>query len=161
MKFRVLKTLIASSILLSISSLSFAQSNQQDSTILPTGTYYAEGTAFNNSRREIVHTNNRICIKIVNGPPNPYKGVEDITISTVSFQKGKYYIDATGEELILEKNGKVIKGNGRDGVWEYTGTSPDRRSQPIQAQKMAECVAAQGRYVQKMQGRSISGIDLP
>ena len=103
MKLGVLETLIASSILLSISSLSFAQSNQQDSTILPTGTYYAAGTTFNNSRREIAHKNNRICIKIVNGPPNPYKGVEDITISSVSFQKGKYYIDATGEELILKK----------------------------------------------------------
>ena len=98
--------------------------------------------------------------KIVNGPANPYKGVEDITISRVSFQKGKFYIDATGEELILEKNGKVIN-SGRGGVWEYRGTSPDPRSQPIQAQKMAECVAAQGRYVQKMQGISISGIDFP
>ena len=107
MKFRVLETLIASSIFLSISSLSSAQSNQQDSTILPTGIYYSQGTMFNNSRREIAHKNNRICIKIVKGPANPYKGVEDITISSVSFQKGKFYIDATGEELILEKNGKI------------------------------------------------------
>ena len=160
MKLGVLETLIASSIILSISSLSSAQSNQQDSTILPTGTYYSQGTMFNNSRREIAHKNNRICIKIVKGPANPYKGVEDITISSVSFQKGKFYIDATGEELILEKNGKVIN-SGRGGVWEYRGTSPDPRSQPIQAQKMAECVAAQGRYVQKMQGISISGIDFP
>ena len=158
MKFRVLETLIASSIVLSISSLSSAQSNQQDSTILPTGTYYSQGTMFN--RREIAHKNKRICIKIVKGPANPYKGVEHITISSVSFQKGKFYIDATGEELILEKNGKVIN-SGRGGVWEYRGTSPDPRSQPIQAQKMAECVAAQGRYVQKMQGISISGIDFP
>ena len=60
----------------------------------------------------------------------------------------------------LEKNGKVIN-SGRGGVWEYRGTSPDPRSQPIQAHKMAECVAAQGRYVQKMQGISISGIDFP
>jgi hypothetical protein len=45
----------------------------------------------------------RICIKIVKGPANPYKAVEDITM----------------------------------------------------------CVAAQGRYVQKMQGISISGIDFP
>jgi hypothetical protein len=159
MKFRVLETLIASSIVLSISSLSSAQSNQQDSTILPTGTYYSQGM-FNNSRREIAHKNNRICIKIVKDPANPYKGVEDITISSVSFQKGKFYIDATAEELILAKNGKVIN-SGRGGVWEYRGTSPDPRSQPIQAQKMAECVAAQGRYVQKMQGISISGIDFP
>ena len=109
---------------------------------------------------EIAHKNNRICIKIVKDPANPYKGVEDITISSVSFQKGKFYIDATAEELILAKNGKVIN-SGRGGVWEYRGTSPDPRSQPIQAQKMAECVAAQGRYVQKMQGISISGIDFP
>ncbi len=50
MKFRVIETLIASSILLSISSLSSAQSNQEDSTILPTGTYYSQGTMFNNFR---------------------------------------------------------------------------------------------------------------
>ena len=94
---------------------------------------------FNNSRREIAHQNNRICIKIVDGPANPYKGVESITISSVSLENGKYYIDATGTELILKNNGKAFSGDSR-GTWEYRGISPDRRSQPIQAKKMAECV---------------------
>ncbi len=160
MKFLAVETLIVSSMLLSISSLSSAQSNQQGSTILPTGAYYAQGTMFNNSRREIAHQNNRICIKIVEGPANPYKGVESITISSVSFEKGKFYIDATGTELVLKNNGKAFSGDIR-GTWEYRGISPDRRSQPIQAKKMAECVAAQGRYVEKMEGISISGIDFP
>ncbi|MEG4233654.1 hypothetical protein QUA40_16295 [Microcoleus sp. Pol11C3] len=161
MKFLAIETLIISSILLSISSLSSAQSNQQGSTILPTGVYYAQGTAFNNSRREIAHQNNRICIKIVDGPPNPYKGVESITISSVSLENGKFYIDATGTELVLKNNGKAFSGGSRSGIWEYRGISPDRSSQPIQAKKMAECVAAQGRYVQKMEGISISGMDFP
>ncbi|MEG4252380.1 MULTISPECIES: hypothetical protein [unclassified Microcoleus] len=160
MKFLAIETLIVSSILLSISSLSSAQSNQQGFTILPTGAYYAQGTMFNNSRREIAHQNNRICIKIVDGPANPYKGVESITISSVSVENGKYYIDATGTELVLKNNGKAFSGDIR-GTWDYRGTSPDRRSQPIQAKKMAECVAAQGRYVEKMEGISISGIDFP
>ncbi|MEG4850781.1 hypothetical protein QUB10_07715 [Microcoleus sp. B5-D4] len=115
---------------------------------------------FNNSRREIAHQNNRICIKIVDGPANPYKGVESITISSVSLENGKYYIDATGTELVLKNNGKAFSGDIR-GTWEYRGISPDRRSEPIQAKKMAECVAAQGRYVEKMEGISISGIDFP
>ena len=160
MKFLAIETLIISSILLSISSLSSAQSNQQGSTILPTGAYYAQGTAFNNSRREIAHQNNRICIKIVDGPSNPYKGVESITISSVSLENGKFYIDGTGIELKLENNGKAFSDYVR-GTWEYRGISPDGRSQPIQAKKMAECVAAQGRYVQKMEGISISGMDFP
>ena len=134
MKFSAIETLTISSILLSISSLSSAQSNQQGSTILPTGAYYAQGTMFNNSRREIAHQNNRICIKIVDGPSNPYKGVESITISSVSLEKGKFYIDATGIELKLENNGKAFSDYVR-GTWEYRGISPDEGVNPYKLKK--------------------------
>ena len=37
---------------------------------LPSGLYYAMGTMFNNSWREILNRNARTCIKVVDGPPN-------------------------------------------------------------------------------------------
>lgn len=161
MKFFIFKTGIASIILMIISSLASAQSNPLNPQILPPGVYYAQGTMYNNSRREIARQNQRICIKIVDGPPNPYKGVESITISSVSVQGGKFYIDATGRELVLEnQQGTAFSGDIR-GIWEYSNNSSDRRSQAIQDQKMAECIKAQGQYLQKMEGLSISGIDFP
>jgi hypothetical protein len=169
MKFFIIKTGIVSVILMTVSSFASAQSNQPSPQILPTGVYYALGTYFNRSYREIVHQNNRICIKIVDGPPNPYKGVQSITISSVSVQEGKFYIDATGRELVLQNNGTAFSDvSHRLGLWEYRSTSLDPRrpvidprGEAIQAQKMAECVEAQGRYVRKMKGLSISGIDFP
>ncbi len=154
------KLLIFTAVLTSFSPSVSAQSDAQDSEILPAGTYYAQGSMYNNSRREIARQDDKICIKIVDGPASPYKGIEAITISSVSVKEGKFYVDASGQELVVKDDGRAFSGDIR-GVWEYESASPDRRSQPIQNEKMAECLSARGEYVENLEGISIPGIDFP
>jgi hypothetical protein len=54
-----------------------------DISTLESGTYFAQGSMFARSYRVFGKENGRACVKIVDGPPNPYEGFQNITVSTV------------------------------------------------------------------------------
>lgn len=128
---------------------------------LKTGTYRAAGSMYNGSYRVIANQGSRTCIKIVNGPANPYEGFQDIAVSSVSSSGGKLLVDATGEEILINtepdhvsEKGRFhfIIGGGRSGVWEHMKDSfePDGA--------IDECLSSTGKYEKTWQGRFIPGL---
>ena len=59
---------------------------------IPSGIHYAQGTMNNNSRREILDRDRKLCIKIVEGPPSPYGGREEVIVSSISSRNGQLYV---------------------------------------------------------------------
>lgn len=130
---------------------------------LPPGIYYGFGTLFNNSRREIAHNNRKSCIKIVNDPPSPYSGQENIIISTLSLNNGKIYIDALDAEIEFRADTNTVvsfyyDGGGRT-AWELRNIETDPRTTPDQNKKMQECLNSQEQYIHRMTGISIPGLN--
>ena len=128
---------------------------------LKTGTYYANGSMFARSYRVIANQGSRVCIKIVNGPPNPYEGFQHITVSSVSSSGGKLLVDATGEEILINSEPRFVTAgtlhftidNGRLGVWQHM--KDDFNSDAA----IDECLSSTGKYEKAMQGEFITGID--
>lgn len=132
---------------------------------LPSGIYYAEGTMNNNSRREIWNRDGKLCIKIVEGPPSPYEGVEDITVSSITAQGSQLYIDATGEEIEIFRrdalqevhtNSETVvafNDQSRRGVWELSNFWVVDESDT----SMQSCIDDQGEYIRNSEGRFIPG----
>ncbi|PPJ62692.1 hypothetical protein [Cuspidothrix issatschenkoi] len=161
---------ITTVLITSISSLAFASPKPESK--LPSGPYYAMGTMFNNSWREILNRNGKICIKIVNGPPNNYRGREEIMISSVSNRGGQLYIDGKNQEIeiippknfpeydFLSKYSTILAGFGDNsgGAWALiAGNNSDSRTTPAQNKRMQECINTKGNYVRKIKGRMLQG----
>ena len=130
---------------------------------LKTGTYRAAGSMWARSYRVIANYGDRVCIKIVNGPPNPYEGFERITVSSVSSSGGKLFVDAMGDvggEILINKNDRLvnsfhftIEGEGVRDPWQHDNDDfyPD--------DVIDECLSSTGKYEKAMQGKFIPGID--
>ena len=161
---------ITTALITSISPLAFASPKPESK--LPSGAYYTQGTMFNNSRREILNRNGKICIKIVDGPPNNYRGREEIMISSVSNRGGKLYIDGNNQEIqvmnvrelpeyeFLSKYSTVLAAfsdNVSSGWGLLAGNNSDSRSTPAQNKRMQECINTKGNYVRKIKGRMLQG----
>jgi hypothetical protein len=153
----------------SVITMANAQANEL-TTKLPSGVYYAAGTMNNNSRREVLNVRGKVCLKIVDGSPNNYRGQEKVTISTISEQAGKLFIDATNQEIIpytgaearqryrfVQDTTQFAFAMGRREPWEYRGNRPDPRTTPEQNQKMRDCINSPRQYVHNMQGNTIRG----
>jgi hypothetical protein len=139
----------------SVITMANAQANEL-TTKLPSGVYYAAGTMNNNSRREVLNVRGKVCLKIVDGTPNNYRGQEKVTISSISERAGKLFIDATNQELIpytgaearqryrfVQDTTQFAFAMGRREPWEYRGNRPDPRTTPEQNQKMRDCINSQ------------------
>ena len=128
---------------------------------LKTGTYYAAGSMYSRSYRVVANQNGQVCIKIVNGPANPYEGFQHITVSSVSSSGGKFFVDATGEEIEINSRLESVTpagtfhfviGSGRLGVWQHVKDDfePDTA--------IDECLSSTGKYKKTWQGRFIPGL---
>ncbi|MGQ9870101.1 hypothetical protein [Leptodesmis sp.] len=101
--------------------------------------YYTTNPQFTASRREIGKSGDRLCIKLVNGPPNSAKGPSKIVVSSVSRRTDGYYIDATGQKLSLGS----IYSELSDGklLWQRLETDVDESG------PMGECLTTKTEYV--------------
>jgi Bacterial SH3 domain len=128
---------------------------------LKTGTYYAAGSMYARSYRVIANQGNRTCIKIVNGPANPYEGFQHITVSSVSSSGGELLVDATGETISINSAPNLVTPEGtfhfstgaRSGIYQHVKDDFD----PDDA--IDECLSSTGKYEKTMQGNFITGID--
>ncbi len=161
---------ITTALITSISPLAFASPKPESK--LPSGPYYAMGTMFNNSWREILNRNGRTCIKIVDGPPNNVRGREEIMISSVSNRGGQLYVDGNNQEIqamnvrelpeykFLSKYSTVLAAfsdNVSSGWGLVAGNNSDSRTTPAQNKRMQECINTKGNYVRKIKGRMLQG----
>ena len=136
---------------------------------LPSGIYYANGTMNNNSRREVLNRNGELCIKSVEGPPSPYGGRENITISSISMLNGKMYVDATGNELVVHRgtnvpgylgeNATALDDGTRRSVWRLSQSyTPGQVGAALeQDELMRACVDASNAYSHSMEGALVYG----
>ena len=163
---------IITALITSISPLAFASPKPESK--LPSGAYYSQGTMFNNSWREILNRNGKICIKIFDGPPNNYRGREEIMISSVSNRRGKFYIDSNNQQIEIDTVSRktpmyeslsqsqfdsILAAFGdSDAVWVlFAGNKSDSRTTPQHNKRMQECVNTKGKYVSKIKGRMLQG----
>ncbi len=123
--------------------------------ILKTGTYRSQGTMFNNSRREVASSNGRFCIKIVDGPPPPYAGYIEVTVSSLSLRNNDFYIDATEGKFKLINNAPVSFEDEDSFIWQLVSNSVESSG------LMAECLERRGKYVRQTQGDFIPGREYP
>ncbi len=170
MKTLFINLTITTALITVMSPLAFAAAKPESK--LPSGAYYTPGTMFNNSRREILNRNGKICIKIVDGPPNNYRGREEIMISSVSNRGGKLYIDGNNQEIqvmnvrelpeyeFLSKYSTVLAAfgdNASSGWGLLAGNNSDSRTTSAQNKRMQECINTKGNYVRKIKGRMLQG----
>lgn len=158
---------------------SSAQTSQQrasaNSIAIPSGIYYAQGSMYAGSRREVLSIDDRTCMKVVEGTPTPYSGTERITISSVSFFNNKPYIDATNDAFNVYIGAAAIReaagyggrdssvafqydGSPRAGLWELREATVEadigRLTQDPQIQA---CLRTQGEYSHSMDGEFVPG----
>jgi hypothetical protein len=155
MKTLFINLTITTALITVMSPLAFAAPKPESK--LPSGAYYTQGTMFNNSWREILNRNGKICIKIVDGPPNNYRGREEIMISSVSNRGGKLYIDGNNQQIqvmnardlpeyeFLSKYSTVLAAfgdnTGASSGWGLlAGNNSDSRTTPEQNKRMQECI---------------------
>jgi hypothetical protein len=144
---------------------------------LPSGAYYTPGSMFINSWREILNRNGKICIKMVDGPPNNYRGREEIMISSVSNRRGKLYIDGNNQQIQIDTVSRKTPqyeflspsefnsilaafgdNTGGAAAWVlFAGNNSDSRTTPEQNKRMQECINTKGKYVRKIKGRMLQG----
>jgi Bacterial SH3 domain len=129
-----------------------------DISILAAGTYFAQGSMYSRSYRVVAKEDaGRVCVKVVNGPPNPYEGYQSITISTLSSQpNNQLIVAATNDPFIVQGPKEFVIGDGRSGVWKLVENFNGNLSAGLTA-----CVTAPGRYTQTSQGPFITGMIYP
>ena len=157
-------------------SSSVSQASNNPATKLLNGVYVGEGTMFNNSHREVLSRNNRLCIKFVDGPASPYSGRQEITISSMSLRSGKLFTDSytsyangteleafAGEDLnppystFLYKDVKAAFRHAERTYWVYRGKTL-YKIDPEMDKDLQECVTSQGVYKKTRKGAVIDGI---
>ncbi len=133
----------------------------QDTTISPQklkiGTYRTHGTMFRGYYREIARQGNRVCIKIVNGIPDPYRGYQIIKVSSVSFHDGKILVDETNREISIGEGDSFIDDDDVKGTeWELVNSD-------IEPSKiMDKCLAGTDVYGYTNKGEFLDGsLELP
>ena len=158
---------ITTALITLISPLAFAA--PKSISKLLSGAYYTQGTMFNNSWREILNRNGKICIKMVDGPPSNRRGREEIMISSVSNRRGKLYIDGKNQQIKImnvrelpeyefsSQYATFIAAFGDDSAgWGLVaGNNSDSRTTPEQNKRMEECINTKGKYVRKIKGRML------
>jgi hypothetical protein len=175
MKTLFINFTITTALITVMSPLAFAA--PKSGSKLPSGAYYTPGSMFNNSWREILNRNGKICIKIIDGPPSNTKGLEEIMIISVSNRGGKLSIDGKNQEIQIDRVSRknpqyeflspsdfnsilAAFGDNTGGAaaWVlFTGNNSDSRTTPEQNKRMQECINTKGKYVRKIKGRMLQG----
>ncbi len=127
-----------------------------DVSTLAAGTYFAQGSMFARSYRVFGKDNGRACVKIVDGPPNPYEGFQNITISTIADTDSKLVVRATKDEFMVRGSEEFVIGDGRLGVWKLAKNFDGNL-----AAGLSECLSAPGQYTKQFQGPFITGMIYP
>ena len=126
--------------------------------MLSSGVYYAEGSMYSGSRRDVLSDDNRTCIRVVDGTPSPYSGQENITVSTLSFANNQAYLDATNDAIIISQGSSAYGSSELGTAFQYE-SSPRRGNWEIrestitadierleQDDQMQACLQAEGEY---------------
>ena len=111
------------------------------------GVYYAQNSLLNASRREIVSSNGRFCIKLVNGPIAPESGQQQVVVSSLSFRNDGIYVDASGEKLQFDRT--YTEMTDGSGIWQLLEGKGDR------AGASAECLSTAGSFARSESGETI------
>ena len=109
------------------------------------GVYYAQNSLMNASRREIISSNGRFCIKLVNGPAE--SGQQQVVVSSLSFRNDGIYVDATGEKLQFDRTYTEL--TDAKGSWLLLESKGDRTG------TSAECLSTQGNFAREEKGEMI------
>lgn len=104
------------------------------------GIYYAVNPELAASRREIVGSGDRFCIKLVNAV-TPEK--TQTMISSLSLRNDGIYIDATAEKLAFDRTYSQM--TDRTGTWELLEGKQERSG------TMEECLATKANFVRQVQ----------
>jgi uncharacterized protein YgiM (DUF1202 family) len=123
-----------------------------DISTLESGTYFAQGSMFARSYRVFGQQAGRACVKIADGPPNPYEGYQDITVSTIANVDQKLVVRATKNEFIVRSPQEFVIGDGRSGVWQLAKNFDGDLSAGL-----SDCLTAAGQYTKQFQGPFITG----
>jgi Bacterial SH3 domain len=125
-----------------------------DVSTLESGTYFAQGSMYSRSYRvfRTDHDAGRACVKIADGPPNPYEGYQNITISTITGSEPQPVVAATKEEFIVRGPQEFVIGSGQAGVWKLVKNVDADFSAGLSA-----CMAAPGRYTKQWRGQFVTG----
>jgi hypothetical protein len=156
----LLPTLAILAVTLSFSTPTIAQEEntaptKSDLSTLQSGTYFAGGSMFATSYRVVARSGDRVCLKIADGPPRPYEGGQNITISTVIQQGDRAIVTAMNDQMTIYEPGKFVTG-ARSGEWEinpgFTGNLSDG---------LSACLNATGNYKKSIRGPFITGMIYP
>jgi Bacterial SH3 domain len=124
-----------------------------DISTLKSGTYFAQGSMFARSYRVFrMEDDGRACVKIVDGPPNPYEGYQNITVSTIMDASPKLVVRATQDEFIVRGPQEFVIGDGRSGVWQLAKNFDGNLSAGL-----SDCLTAPGQYTKQFRGPFITG----
>lgn len=125
------------------------------SDVLEEGTYFASGSMYSRSYRVVAREGDRLCIKIVDGPANPYEGHQNITVSKVFKHDQTDLVVANESELPLIVKGPktFFVGGSRSGQWQLS----ERFDRDFSADLKA-CLESQGNYAKTWQGAFITGL---
>jgi hypothetical protein len=123
-----------------------------DVSTLASGTYFAQGSMFSRSYRVFAKDDGRACVKVADGPPNPYEGYQNITISTITGSDPQPVVAATKEEFIVRGPQEFVIGSGQAGVWQLKKNVDGDFSAGLSA-----CMTAAGRYTKQWRGQFIAG----
>jgi uncharacterized protein YgiM (DUF1202 family) len=135
---------------LSVGTLAVAES--ADISTLASGTYFAQGSMFARSYRVFGKENGRACVKVVDGPPNPYEGYQNITVSTIADTGEKLVVRATKDEFMVRGPEEFVIGDGRSGVWQLAKNFDGDLSAGL-----SDCLTAPGQYTKQFRGAFITG----
>jgi hypothetical protein len=127
-----------------------------DVSTLESGTYFAQGSMFSRSYRVFGKDNGRACVKIADGPPNPYEGFQNMTISTIADSNPKLVVRATKDEFIVRGPEEFVIGSGRSGVWQLAKNFDGDLSVGL-----SDCLTAPGQYTKQFRGPFITGMIYP
>ncbi len=126
-----------------------------DISTLESGTYFAQGSMFARSYRVFGKENGRACVKIVDGPPNPYEGYQNMTVSTIGQSNQKSVVDATKDEFIVQTPQEFVIGSGGDrlsGTWQLA-----KNFDGDLAAGLSDCLTATGPYTKHFRGPFVTG----
>jgi hypothetical protein len=120
---------------------------------IESGNYLTNGSYYSRSARIVEQQGDRLCIQVIDGPPNPYEGYLAITVSSISEQKGAWRLDATQQELnVKDATHFEFDRKARSPIWQLvTGPNPNRSN------LMDTCLASKQKYQALYQGRYITG----
>jgi uncharacterized protein YgiM (DUF1202 family) len=159
----IIATIVLLTATLGLGNAAIAQESESqpsgDISTLASGTYFAQGSMFSRSYRVVARRGDRLCIKIANGPPNPYEGIQNITISTIAQRNNQAIIAASNEELIVQGPQEFVIGRESDrgtGIWQLATAFDGDLSAGL-----GDCLTGVGKYAKTLRGPFITGMIYP